>query len=105
IQTARVERVNSHRVTQYVDVAVALGESLSERFPFVPAFSTAVDSEFAVGGIVFRVALDRDDIDRLRVMGVNCDRKSEICRQVTTYLLPRFTCIIAPHHIPMLLHE
>ena len=54
---------------------------------------------------MFRVALDRDNIDRLRLVRVNIDHKSEIRRQIPADFLPVIAGIIAAHHIPMLLHE
>ncbi len=54
---------------------------------------------------MFRVALDRHHVDRLRLVRVNVNHKSEIRRQIAADFLPGIAGIIAAHHVPMLLHE
>ena len=54
---------------------------------------------------MFRVALDRNDVDGFRLVRMNADREAEVGRQVAADLVPRIAAIIAAHHIPMLLHE
>ena len=51
------------------------------------------------------VARDRDDVDRVRLVGVHGDREAEVARQVAADLLPGVTAIVAAHHVPVLLHE
>src|SRR5665213_4068848 len=50
------------------------------------------------------IARDRNDIDRVRLMGVYGDGKSEVARQVATHLMPRVAGIVRSHHIPVFLH-
>src|SRR5436189_4871132 len=51
------------------------------------------------------IAFDRDDINRLRLMRVHLDGKTEIRWEITTYFVPHLTRIIGAHHVPMFLHE
>jgi hypothetical protein len=54
---------------------------------------------------VLRVALDRDDVDGVRLVGVYGDGEAEIAGQVTADLLPGVAGVVTAHHVPMLLHE
>src|SRR5262249_43739438 len=105
IDAALVERIDRHRVAQNIDVAVALRQTLGKRLPLVPTRPAAVYAQLAVRGIVFPVALDRDDVDRLGLMGMDVDYKSEVGRQVSADLPPRVAGIVRAHDIPVLLHE
>ena len=51
------------------------------------------------------VALDRDDIDGVRLVGVNVDRETEVGRQVAADLPPGLAGVVAAHDVPVLLHE
>ncbi len=51
------------------------------------------------------VALDGDDVDGLRLVGVNVDHEAEVGRQVAADFLPRVAGVVAAHHVPVLLHE
>jgi hypothetical protein len=54
---------------------------------------------------VLGVALDRHDVDRLRLVGVHVDREAEVARQVAADLAPVVAGVVAAHHVPVLLHE
>ena len=54
---------------------------------------------------MLRVALDRDDIDCVRLVRVHVDREPEVGRQVSADLVPRLARIVAAHDVPVLLHE
>ena len=54
---------------------------------------------------MLRVALDRHDVDGLRLVRVNVDREAEIGRQVAADLVPRLAGVVAAHDVPVLLHE
>ena len=71
IDAAWIERVDSHRFTQYVHITIVLRQAFGKRLPLVSARAAAVNSEFALGRKVLRLALDRNDIDRLWLVGVN----------------------------------
>src|SRR5262249_61269079 len=73
--------------------------------PLVPAAAAPVDAELALGRVVLGVALDRDDVDRVRLVRVDVDREAEVTREVAADLLPRLSRIVAPHDVPVLLHE
>ena len=105
VDAARIERIHGHRVAQHVDVAVALRQALRQRLPLVAAGAAAVDAQLAVGRIVLGVALDRHDVDRLGLVGVDVDREAEVGRQVAADLAPRVAGVVAAHHVPVLLHE
>ena len=105
VDAARVERVDRHRVAQHVDVAVALRQAVGERFPLVAAGAAAIDAQLALGRKMLRVALDRHDVDRLRLVRVHVDREAEIGRQVAADFVPRVAGVVAAHHVPVLLHE
>src|SRR5438309_8840798 len=51
------------------------------------------------------IALDRHDINCVRLMRMNVDGKSKIAWQVAAHFMPRVAGIIAAHHVPVLLHE
>jgi hypothetical protein len=82
-----------------------LWQALGERFPIVSARSAAIDSEFSVEWVVFRVALDWDNVDGFGFVSMDRDGKSEVSGQIAAHFLPRFASIITPHDIPMFLHE
>ena len=105
IHAARFERVHGHRVAQHVDVAVLLRQALGERFPFVAARPAAIDAQLAIGREMLGVALDRDDVDGVRLVRVNLDREPEVGRQVAADLVPGVAGVVAAHDVPMLLHE
>ena len=71
IYTAFIERVDGHGIAQHVYVTVALRQALGERLPFVSAFAAAVDAQLALVHVVLGVALDRDDVNCLGLVGVD----------------------------------
>ena len=89
IDAARVERIDGHRVAQHVHVAIALRQALRQRLPLVAAGAAAVDAQLALRRIMLRVALDRHDVDRLRLVRVNVDGEAEVGRQVAADFVPR----------------
>src|SRR5439155_7889454 len=105
IHAARIERVNGHRVAQHVDVAVPLRQTFSERLPLVSACPTAVYAQLSLGWIVLRIALDRDNVDGVRLVRVHVNWKPEVAGQVSADLAPRLAGVIAAHDVPVLLHE
>ena len=99
VHAAGVERVDGHRVAQDVDVAVALGEALGQRLALVAPGPAAVDAQAAVGRVVLGVALDRNDVDGLRLVGVDLDGEAE----VSTFQCPRVPSAVrmnAPLRLP-----
>src|SRR3981081_611744 len=68
INPALVERINRHGIAQHVHVTIFLRQSFCERLPLVSAASAAEDAQLAFVHKVFRVALDRDYVNRLRFM-------------------------------------
>ena len=105
IDAAGIEGIDGHRIAQHVDVAIALRQAVGQRLPLVSTAAAAVDAQLAVGRIVLRVALDRHNVDGLRLVRVHVDRKAEVARQVAADFAPHLATIVAPHHIPVLLHE
>src|SRR5260370_42626262 len=105
IDAAFIERVDGHRVAQDVHVAVSLREPLREGLPLVSARAAAVNAQLAIGWKVLPVALDGDDVDGLRLVGVHVDHESEVGGQVSADLLPRVAGVVAAHDVPVLLHE
>src|SRR5208282_6834690 len=65
VNAALIKRIDSHRVPQHVDVAVALRQALGQWLPLVSAGAAAEDAQFAIRDKVLRVALDGDDVDGL----------------------------------------
>ena len=74
----RVERINSHGIAQHIDIAVTLGQTVCQRFPFVATCPATVDPQLSIGREMLGVALDRDDVDRFRLVRMDIDRESEI---------------------------
>src|SRR6266446_751697 len=54
---------------------------------------------------MLRITLDRHHVNRLWLVRVYVDRKSEIARQISANLLPGTTGVVAAHHVPVFLHE
>ena len=54
---------------------------------------------------MLRIALDRHDVDRFRLVRMNVDRESEIGRQIAADLMPRIARVVAAHDVPVFLHE
>src|SRR6185312_76472 len=54
---------------------------------------------------MLRIALDWDNVNRLRLMRMHIDREAEIGWEVAAYLAPGFAGIVGAHYIPVLLHE
>ena len=54
---------------------------------------------------MLRIALDRHDVDRFRLVRVHVDRKAEVGGQVAADLVPRLAGVVAAHDVPVLLHE
>src|SRR5437660_1286872 len=100
-----IERVDGHGIAQYVYVAVLLRQPLGQRFPFVAAGFAAVDTQLAVEGEVFSIALDGHDVDGFRFVGVDVDHETEVGRQIATDFFPGITRVVAAHHVPVFLHE
>src|SRR3984885_7962964 len=105
IHAALVQRIDGHGVAQHVHVAVALRQTFGERLPLVSSCAAAEHAQLPIGNKVFRVALDGHDVNRLRLVRVNVDHETEIGGKVPADLLPGIAGVIAPHHIPVLLHK
>src|SRR5207248_8396005 len=84
---------------------IALRQAIAERLPFIPAGAAAVDAQLAVKRKVFAIALDGDDVDRLRLMRVNVDHESKVSGQIPAHFVPGIAAVVAAHHVPMFLHK
>ena len=82
-----------------------LRQALGQRLPLLAAGAAAVDAQLAVRRYVLVVALDRHDVDRLRLVGVHRDREAEVRGQVAADLTPLAARVVGAHHVPVLLHE
>ena len=51
-----------------------------------------------------RVAVDGDDVDGLRLVGMHVDGEAEVGRQVAADLAPGLAGVVAAHDVPVLLH-
>ena len=87
------------------ELGLAEGQPLGERLPLLAAGPAAPHAQLAVDRAVVRVAGDRDDVDRLRLVGVDVDDEPEVGGQVAADLLPRLAGVVAAHDVPVLLHE
>ena len=54
---------------------------------------------------MLRVALDRHDVDRFRLIRVHVDHEAEVARQIPAHFLPGVARIVTSQDIPVLLHE
>ena len=88
IDAAWVEVIDGHGVAEDVHVAILLRQTFGERFPFVAAGATAPHLELAVDRKMFGIALDWDDVDGFRFVGVYVDREAEIGGQIAADLIP-----------------
>ena len=89
VDAARIERVDRHRIAQHVHVAVLLRQPLGQRLPRLATGPAAIDLQLAVQRKVLGVALDRHDVDRLRLVRVHVDHEAEIGRQVAADFAPQ----------------
>ena len=105
VDAALVEGVDSHCVAENVDVAVVLGQAVREEFPIVAAGAAARDAELPVRWVVLGVALDRDDVDGLGLVGVDADRESEVAGEIAADLRPVSARVVTAADVPMLLHK
>src|SRR5467141_2310890 len=105
IDAALIERVDSHGIAQYVEIAIALRQTFRELLPLVSASFTAIDAQLAVERKMISVALYRHDLDCFRFVRVDVDYETEVSRQVAADFFPGVAGIVAAHHVPMLLHE
>ena len=80
-------------------------QAFGERFPFVAAGAAAEDAQLAFVDVVLAVALDGDDVNRLRLVRVNVDDEAEIGRQIAADFCPLIAGVVGAHHVPVLLHE
>ena len=99
------KRVHRHRVAQHIHIAIALRQAFGQRLPLVAAAAAAIHAQLPIRRIMSPIALDRDDVNRLRLVRVNVDHEAEIGGQIAADLAPGVAGIIAAHHVPMLLHE
>src|ERR1019366_8723944 len=67
--------------------------------------AAAIHPQLPVGRVMLRVALDRDDVNGLRLVRVHVDRETKVAGQAAAHLLPGLTGVVAAHHVPVLLHE
>jgi len=105
IDAALIEGVDRHGIAEDVDVAVFLRETLGEFFPFVAAGAAAVNPEFAVGNKMLAVALDRDDVDGVRLVSVDVDDEAEVGGKIAADFLPGVAGVVRAHDVPVFLHE
>src|SRR5690606_29771225 len=82
-----------------------LWKTVGERLPLVPPRAAPIDAQLALGRVVLRVAQDRHDVDRLRLMGMHGDREAEVRGEVAAHLPPALAGVVAPADVPVLLHE
>src|SRR5262245_32100947 len=54
---------------------------------------------------MLRVALNRDDVDGVRLVRVDIDHETEIRRQIPADLFPGIAGVFRAQDIPMLLHK
>ena len=82
-----------------------LRQAVGQRVPGVAARAAAVDAQLALGRVVLRIALDRHDVDGVRLVRMHRHRETEIAGQIAADFEPRVAGIVAAHHVPVLLHE
>src|SRR5436305_1831056 len=68
-------------------------------------FLTREEAQVALGHEVLGVALDGNDVDRVRLVRVHVDDEAEVGRQVAADLLPIVARVVAAQDVPVLLHE
>src|ERR1043165_7191512 len=54
---------------------------------------------------MFGVAFDRNNVNRLGLVGMDIARETEIGWQIPAYFVPQIARVITAHDIPMFLHE
>src|ERR1700758_1172262 len=105
IDATLIESVDRHRIPQNVHIAVALGQTLCQRFPLISATPASIHPQLAIRHVVLGIALDGNDINRLWFVRVNVNDKPKICWKIAADLAPILPCIVTTHHVPVLLHK
>src|SRR5438105_5027706 len=54
---------------------------------------------------MLRVALDGDDVNGFGFVRMHINRETEIAWQIAAHFAPGIAGVVAPHHVPMFLHE
>jgi hypothetical protein len=78
VHPTRVQRVHRHGIPQHVDIAVLLRQAPGQCLPFLSAGPAPVHAQLPVGWVVLRIALDGNNIDGVRLMGVYFNGKPEV---------------------------
>ena len=86
--------------SQYVHVAVLLRQAVGQGFPFSAASAATIHAQFTFEREMFGIALDRDDINSFRFVGMHVDGEAEISGQVAADFLPGIAGIVAAHDVP-----
>src|SRR5438874_6951147 len=105
VDSARIERIDGHRVAQDVHVAIALRQAFRERLPFIAAGAAAINAQLSIKREMLRVTLDRHHVNGIRLVRMNVDGEAKVSRQIAADFVPRITGVVTAHHIPVFLHE
>ncbi len=105
VNATGIQLVDGHGIAQHIDVTVLLRQAVRQRLPVVSSAAAAVDTQSSLQGKMFRITLDRHDINGIRFMRMHIDNEAEIGGQIAADLLPRIPLVITAHYIPVLLHE
>src|SRR5207248_10431240 len=97
IERGRLQLVDVHRVAQYGEEGLLLGESVRQLLPGYAAVLAAPDrGRSARAGARHR--LERKHVDRVGIVRVHKDRKAEIRRQPLGDGAPGAAVVVAAHH-------
>src|SRR5208283_1695383 len=104
INSAGIQSIDGHGITQNVYIAIALWEAVGECFPFIAAAAAAVNAQLAIERKVLGIALDGDDVDGFGLVRMDINRKTKIGGKIAADFMPQIARIIAAHDVPMFLH-
>src|SRR3954469_14068290 len=103
VDAGGVVRVHRHRLAQDAEVRVRLRQPLPHVLPARAAVARAPDGRLAVVHDAAVAAVDRDDVERLAVVGVRRRGEAEVARQAFGDLVPRLTGVVGAVHADVVL--
>ena len=80
-------------------------QAAHERFPRAATVARAIDAKAAVAGAAKLIGLDGDDVDAVRISGMNNHGEAEVGRHAVADVFPVFGVIVGAIKAPVILQE
>ena len=96
IDPARVTTVRRHRLAIDIEIRIPIGQALLQFFPVLTSIPTSENSESTLDRTTKLRTLLGNDVDRIRIVGMNQQRETKPRRQTFGNIHPLFSLIITP---------